>query len=85
MTVHGHDADPAVPEIPGGPDHFTGDDVTKLITWAIGLGGTWVVLTALVDLGPDTGQVAVALAFLVAMSATFAYLPAALRNMDLVK
>lgn len=59
----------------GGPSFWTTpDEKAKAMRWLLGLGGTWIILTLMVDLG-DTADLAVALALVVSGSVILAYGP----------
>ena len=50
------------------------DERTKALRWLLGLGGTWIILTLMVDLG-DTSDLAVAFALVLMGSVLLEYGP----------
>jgi hypothetical protein len=50
------------------------DEKTKAMKWLLGLGGTWIILTLMVDLG-ETSDLAVALGLVIAGSVVLQYGP----------
>ena len=50
------------------------DEKTKAMRWLLGLGGTWIILTLMVDLG-EPSDFAVALALVIAGSVVLQYGP----------
>jgi hypothetical protein len=56
-------------------DFFTSPDEKVLaMRWLVGIGGTWIILTVMVDLG-ITAELAVAFALVIMGSVLFAYGP----------
>jgi hypothetical protein len=58
-------------------------DPGRITTWALGIAGTWVVLTMMVDIG-DTRDLAVALAIVIMGSVLLAEGPTALKNLGFI-
>jgi hypothetical protein len=50
------------------------DEFQAALKWLVGIGGTWVILSLMVDLG-DTGELAVALALVIMGSVVLEYGP----------
>lgn len=50
------------------------DEKAKALRWAIGLGGTWIILSLMVDLG-DTAELGVAFALVIMGSVLLTYGP----------
>lgn len=65
---------------PAKPTNANIPDSSAVIKWLVGIGGTWIVLTFLVDLG-DTAELAEALAFAVVASVLMTQGPQALTNL----
>ncbi len=65
----------------GAPGVATSAQVLK---WSLGLGGTWLVLTILVDVG-DTQEVAVAFALVLMGSVLLQMGPQALKNLGFIQ
>lgn len=63
------------------PAPLTG--LSKEAKWFLGLGGTWIILTLMVDLG-DTSDLAVALALVIMSSVVLTYGADAFKNLGLV-
>lgn len=57
--------------------------MSKEMRWFLGLGGTWIILTLMVDLG-DTSDLAVALALVIMSSVVLTYGVDAFKNLGLV-
>ena len=58
------------------------DEKAKAIRWLIGLGGTWIILTLMVDLG-DTAELAVALALVISGSVVLTYGPDVFKSLGI--
>jgi hypothetical protein len=56
--------------------------VDKELKWLLGIGGTWIILTLMVDLG-DTSDLAVALALVIMGSVILQYGPDVFKNLGI--
>jgi hypothetical protein len=69
-------------QLPDSPTAVDAKEVAAITKWLIGLGGTWVILTLMVDLG-DTADLAVAIALVLMGSVVLTEGPTAISNLGI--